>query len=172
MAYTKEHFENVLRKKWVRLVRLVSADQCQQVARQFLGSPKATLLDFEKLTGVNLANQLGVYIEYCGDEAPVAPLNPGIIKPILVFKQQEDGSIKALRWEIEGLYHSSKALAWILAETWEKLLGDENYLEENLELIVQGLENANRLKAEEDSTRNAEEEEEGPRAEAKKEDGR
>ena len=131
----RERLLGVLRKEWVRFVRLSSKEACEAAVKQYLNSNKASLLDFNDLTGTDILTLQGSYLEYCGDEAPIAPVVAGTIEPIISFRQEE-GKVVTIRLGLEGLYHISKEVAWVRTAIWEEIMGDQTYLEDNLESIV------------------------------------
>ena len=131
----RERLLGVLRKEWVRFVRLSNKEACEAAVKQYLNSKKASLTDFKTLTGADILTLQGSYLEYCGDEAPIAPVVAGTIEPIISFRQ-EDTKVVTIRFGLEGLYHISKEVAWVRTTTWEEVMGDQTYLEDNLESII------------------------------------
>jgi len=131
----KDRLLEVLRKEWVRFVRLSNKEACEAAVKQYLNSKKASLTDFKTITGADILTLQGSYLEYCGDEAPIAPVVAGTVEPIISFRQEAD-KVVTIRFGLEGLYHISKEVAWVRTTMWEEVMGDQTYLEDNLESIV------------------------------------
>lgn len=132
--FSDDRLRKSLRKPWIEFIRLDGEEECLSVVRHFFGNFKATLQSFAAVTrGINLLDYKGCYMEIGGSKAPEGPLLPGPIYPVLAFRMSRSRTtVRPYRFKLDGLYKEDKKFAWIKTDTWEKLLGDENYFEDHV----------------------------------------
>jgi hypothetical protein len=124
-----ERIKRLYRKPVVTFLRIDTAEDELIISQHFLNSTKATPADFALQTGNNLSEYKGCYMEIGGDMAPLGPVMPGPVFPILAFKRSNRGNFIAQRLKLDGLYYHTKKYAWVQVGLWEKVVGDEYFFE-------------------------------------------
>lgn len=132
----EQHLVDLVRKPWVVLLKMIDEKTCDVVAKHWLNKKSARCKEFRQATGIDLQHFLNYYVEAGGEDAPVSPILPAKISPILVLRRGLSGKgYDPIVLEITGFFHLSHDIAWVRTTKWEELLGDQDFLEKNFPKI-------------------------------------
>lgn len=111
---------------WVALVR-VQEDTETWISEAYAG-PGTTPQQFAALFGVNLSEFHGYYIWTGPAEAPIGPVTPGPVRPIIVLRQVEDPfptfRPHIVSFKKGGVFNPRTDMAWIPTDLWENVVGE------------------------------------------------
>jgi hypothetical protein len=116
---------DVLVPNYIEFARMNGPKEALAAVQRFFASSNATLEHFVQYFGVDLTQFSGFYLEVDAVDAPVGPLVPGKVKPILVLRQSKSGASHTPHvMNHEGFMTVDGTTAWVDARLWDKHVQD------------------------------------------------